>query len=221
MLEKARARGENLVKRQTGLLQGDCPEKCDIEVRTPSRNKSTGAAIQRFHSIERTELAPRIHGEFEFRLDPPCHDGLMISVVYNQRGTSGGRKPGPEPVPGSGGLRKPGVVLGILSIGEACGREGTLAFKLPGRSQPSGVRAVIEVGQRIQKPRRCITGDAFRVNAERRFQKQCIGICRFESIDIEGRWKIIGENTFAKTDRAVKRIVVEKVAAELDTNVAL
>ena len=35
MLEKARARGKDLVQRQAGLLQGDGPKKSNIEVRPP------------------------------------------------------------------------------------------------------------------------------------------------------------------------------------------
>ena len=89
MLEKARTRGKDLIKRQTSLLQSDCPEKSNIQVRAPPRHKSIRAVIQGFHRIERAELAPRVCGELEFCLDPPGHDGLMISVVYNQRWTFG------------------------------------------------------------------------------------------------------------------------------------
>ena len=89
MLEKARARGGNLIKRQTGLLQSDCTKKSNIQVRAPPGNKSIRAVIQGFHGIERAELAPRVYGKLEFCLDPPSHYGLMISVVYNQRWTPG------------------------------------------------------------------------------------------------------------------------------------
>ena len=89
MLEKARARGKDLIKRQASLLQSDCPKKRNIQVRAPPGNKSIRAVIQSFHGIERAELAPRVDGELEFCLDPPGHDGLMISVVHNQRWTSG------------------------------------------------------------------------------------------------------------------------------------
>ena len=89
MLKKARARGKDLIKRQTSLLQSDCPKKSNIQVRAPPRNEPIRAVIQSFYGIERAELAPRVYGELEFCLDPPCHDGLMISVVYNQRRTSG------------------------------------------------------------------------------------------------------------------------------------
>ena len=89
MLEKARARGKDLIKRQPRLLQSDCPKKRNIQVGAPPGNKSIGAVIQGFHGIEGAELAPRVHGELEFCLDPPGHDGLMISVVHNQRWTSG------------------------------------------------------------------------------------------------------------------------------------
>src|ERR1700730_7525060 len=89
MLEKARARGRNLVKRQTGLLQSDCPKKSNIQVRAPPGNKSIRAVIQGFHGIECAELAPRVYRKLEFCLDPPSHDGLMISVVQNQRWTPG------------------------------------------------------------------------------------------------------------------------------------
>ena len=89
MLEKARARGKDLIKRQTSLLQSDCPKESNIQIRTPSRNKSIRAVIQSFYGIERAELAPRVHGELESCLDPPCHYGLMISVVYDQRWTPG------------------------------------------------------------------------------------------------------------------------------------
>ena len=148
MLEKARARGKDLIKRQTGLLQSDRPKKSNIQVRAPPGNKSIRAVIQSFHGIERAELAPRVHGELEFCLDPPSHYGLMISVVHNQRWTPGktGCKLGLEPIPGDSGLDQSGVVLGIVSIGEACGSKGTLALKVSRRDQPSVVRAVIEFG---------------------------------------------------------------------------
>ena len=87
MLEKARARGGNLIKRQTSLLQSDRPKKSNIQVRAPPGNKSIRAVIQSFHGVEGAELAPRVYGELEFRLDPSSHYGLMISVVHNQRWT--------------------------------------------------------------------------------------------------------------------------------------
>ena len=190
------------IERQASLLQSDGPKKSNIQVRPPPGNKSIRAVIQRFDGIERAELAPRVDREFEFCLDPPCHDGLMISVMYNQRRPSGktGGKLGLEPGPGHGGLHQPGVVLGIASIGKACGRKGTFALKLSRRDQSSVVRAVIEISQRIQKARRCIASNPFHVRAECCFQKQRIGICRFESTDIEGRLKIICENSFADTN---------------------
>ena len=89
MLKKARARGKDLIKRQTSLLQSDCPKKSNIQVRAPPRNESIRAVIQSFDGIERAELAQRVYRELEFCLEPPCHYGLMISVVYNQRRTSG------------------------------------------------------------------------------------------------------------------------------------
>jgi hypothetical protein len=44
---------------------------------------------------------------------------------------------------------------------------------------------VIEVGQCIQKPGRRVVGDGLRVGRERRFQKNGIGICRLELVDVE------------------------------------
>ena len=139
----------------------------------------------------------------------------MISVMNDQRRTfrkTGGQF-GFEPFPGHGRLHQPGVVLLVMSIGKACGSEGTLAVKAPGRGQLAVVRAVIEVGQRIQEARRGIAFDALHVGAERRFQEHRIGIGRLKSIDIERRLEIIDENAFADTDRTVERIVVEKAAA--------
>ena len=89
MIEKARARGRNLIKRQAGLLQSHRPKKSNIQVPAPSRNISSGAVIQSLYRVERAELASRVYGEFESCLDPPCHYGLMISVVYDQRWTPG------------------------------------------------------------------------------------------------------------------------------------
>ena len=89
MLEQAGARGRNLIKRQTSLLQSDRPKKSNIQVRAPPGNKPVRAVIQSFHGIERAEVAPRVDRELEFCLDPPCHYRLMISVVYNQRWPSG------------------------------------------------------------------------------------------------------------------------------------
>ena len=148
MLKKARARGRDLIKRQASLLQSDCPEKSNIQVRAPPGNKSIRAIIQSFYGVERAELASRVGGELEFCLDPPCHYGLMISIMYNQRWTSGktGGKLGLEPIPGHGCLCESGVILGIAGIGEACGSKGTFALKVSRRDQPSVVRAVIGVG---------------------------------------------------------------------------
>jgi hypothetical protein len=39
MLKKARARGKNLVKRQTSLLQSDCTEKSNIQVSASPGNR--------------------------------------------------------------------------------------------------------------------------------------------------------------------------------------
>ncbi len=151
MLEKARSRGKYLVKRQTGLLQGNGTKKGNIQVSAPPGDKPTGAVTQSFHGIEGAELAPRVRGEPEFSLDPPCHYGLMISVVYDQRWTFGktGGKLGLEPVPGHGGLYKSRIIFSIASVREACGSKGTLAIKAFWCNQPSIVRAVIEVGQHI------------------------------------------------------------------------
>ena len=66
MLEKARARGKDLIKRQACLLQSDCPKKRNIQVRAPPGNKSIRAIIQSFHGIERAELAPRVYGSLSF-----------------------------------------------------------------------------------------------------------------------------------------------------------
>ena len=82
-------RRKDLVKRQTGLLQGNRAEERDIQVRTPAGNQPVGAVVHHFHGIKRAELAPRIDREFEFRLDPPCHDGLMVSVVHDEHRTPG------------------------------------------------------------------------------------------------------------------------------------
>ena len=56
-------------------------------------------------------------------------------------------------IPGHGGLDQPRVILGIMCIGKARGSKRPLAFKAPGGNQVSVVRAVIEVGQRIEKAR--------------------------------------------------------------------
>src|ERR1700722_13288556 len=116
MLEKARARGKDLVQRQTGLLQSDCPQKSNIEVWPPPGDHSVRVVVQRFHGIERAKLASRVYRELDFCLDPPRHDRLMIPVVYDQHGTSGETvgKLGLEPVPGHRGLCEPGVVLSIV-----------------------------------------------------------------------------------------------------------
>ena len=47
---------------------------------------------------------------------------------------------------------------------------------------------------------------------ERRFQKNCIGICRLELADVE-RWReIVRKDAFANANRTIKFIVVEKTA---------
>ena len=89
MFDETRACGKNLIKRQTCLLQRDCAKKSNIQVSASTGNKPIRWVIQGFYRIERAELAPRVFGELEFCLDPPCHYGLMISVVYNQRWTPG------------------------------------------------------------------------------------------------------------------------------------
>ncbi len=155
MPEKARARGKYLVERQTGLLQGDGAEKRNIQVRATPGNHSIGVVIQGFDRIESTKLAARIDRQFEFCLDPPDSDGLVVAIVHDQHGTPGktAGQLGLEPVPGRRGLREPGVVLGIAGIGQACRGEGPLGLKAPRCDQSSVVRAVIEVCQRIQKSR--------------------------------------------------------------------
>lgn len=89
MLKKARARGKNLVKRQAGLLQSDRSKKGNIQVPASPRIEPIRGVIQSFNGIERAELAPRVYWEFEFCLDSSCHYGLMISVMYDERWTSG------------------------------------------------------------------------------------------------------------------------------------
>ena len=87
----------------------------------------------------------------------------MIAIMNDQHRPSGKTRGefGLEPAPGRGGLRKPRVVFGIMRIGEAGVSKRPLALKMSGRDQPSVVRAMIEVGQRIEKPRRGILCDRF------------------------------------------------------------
>ncbi len=85
MFEKTRACGKNLIKRQTSELQGDCAKKSNIQVSASTGNKRGRGIIQGFDGIERAELAPRVCRELEFGFDLPCHDGLMISVVHDER----------------------------------------------------------------------------------------------------------------------------------------
>ena len=87
MFKKARARGKNLIKRQTSLLQRDCAKKSNIQVSASTRNRPIQGVIQGLYRIERSELAPCVYRELEFRFDLPCHYGLMISVVYYERRT--------------------------------------------------------------------------------------------------------------------------------------
>ena len=87
MFKKARACGKNLIKRQTSLLQRDCAEKSYIQV--SASTKPIQGVVEGFDSIESAELAPRVCRELEFRLDLPCHYGLMISVVDHERRTVG------------------------------------------------------------------------------------------------------------------------------------
>src|ERR1700733_2815883 len=89
MLEKACAGSKDLVQRQTGLLQSDCPQKSNIEVWPPPGDHSVRVVVQRFHGIERAKLASRVCRELDFCLDPPRHDRLMIPVVYAQHGRPG------------------------------------------------------------------------------------------------------------------------------------
>ena len=87
MFKKARACGKNLIKRQTSLLQRDCAEKSYIQV--SASTKPIQGVVEGFDSIESAELAPRVCRELEFCLDLPCHYGLMISVVHDERRTVG------------------------------------------------------------------------------------------------------------------------------------
>ena len=87
MFKKASACGKNLIKRLTSLLQRDCAEKSYIQV-SPSTKPIQGV-VEGFDSIESAELAPRVCRELEFCLDLPCHYGLMISVVHDERRTVG------------------------------------------------------------------------------------------------------------------------------------
>ena len=89
MFKEARACGKNLIKRQTSLLQRDCAEKSNIQISASTRNKPIRGVVEGFDSIESAELAPRVCRELEFRLDLPCHYGLMISVVDHERRTVG------------------------------------------------------------------------------------------------------------------------------------
>ena len=87
MFKEARACGKNLIKRQTSLLQRDCAEKSYIQV--SASTKPIQGVVEGFDSIESAELAPRVCRELEFRLNLPCHYGLMISVVDHERRTVG------------------------------------------------------------------------------------------------------------------------------------
>src|SRR6185437_10478922 len=104
------------------------------------------------------------------------------------------------------------IIFDIARIGQARCSKGSLLLKLAVSRQRPVMRAVIEIGQRIQKARRRVGGDIPAMRRQRRAQKQRIGICRLELTDIERRRKIVREDTLADTDRTVELIVVEKAA---------
>jgi hypothetical protein len=89
MLEQAGARGKHPVKRQACLLQGDRPQKSDIQICALPGHQSVRGDIQSLDSIEGAELASWIRRELAFRFDPPRHHRLMIAVVQNKRWTVG------------------------------------------------------------------------------------------------------------------------------------
>src|ERR1700759_3429609 len=120
MLKQTRSRSEDLIKRQTGMLQNHRPKKGNIQVCAASTRNSIREVIQGFHGVECAELPPRVQVELELSLDPPCHYRLMISIVHDECGTFGktGGKLGLEFTPGYRGLYKSRVVLGITCIGK-------------------------------------------------------------------------------------------------------
>src|SRR4029078_1684598 len=103
--KQARARRKDLIERQPGMLQCHGPEKRNIEVRATSAGNATGDIIQGFDGVECLELPPRVQIELLPLLDPPCHDGLMIAIMYDERGALG----------------KPGGELGLESVPGRCG----------------------------------------------------------------------------------------------------
>ena len=94
-----------------------------------------------------------------------------------------------------------------------CRGKGALPVKVSRCGQPSVVRAVIEVGQRKQKPRCRIGSNSSCISVDDRLQKQGVRMCRFKLPGIEWCGKIVREQAFANADRAVEIIVVEEVAA--------
>src|SRR4051812_8592393 len=75
------------------------------------------------------------------------------------------------------------------------------------------MRAVIEIGQRIKKPRCRVVSDPLGMRIDDRIQEHRIGICCLETPDIE-RWrKLVDEDALVDADRAVEFIVTEKLAA--------
>ena len=89
MVQQAGAGGKYRIKRQTGLLQGDSPEKSDIQVRARPGNKAIGDDIEKLDGVKCPERAPRIVGEFELPIDLSRHDGLVIPVVHDEHWTFG------------------------------------------------------------------------------------------------------------------------------------
>jgi hypothetical protein len=76
MFKKARARGENLIKRQSSLLHHACAEKSYIQVFASTRNNPIRGVVQGFYRIESADLVPRVCRQSEFCLDLPCHYGI-------------------------------------------------------------------------------------------------------------------------------------------------
>ena len=82
IINQARAGGKYRIERNAGPLQGNSPEKGDIEV-----GSSPGAEvrdIESFYRVECTKRAPLICRWFQLSVDLFRQHGLMIPVMHDE-----------------------------------------------------------------------------------------------------------------------------------------
>lgn len=100
-------------------LHRDRAEESDVKHRSRCPHHWVQGEVQALDGEEGAELTPLVVAEREAMLDPPRHDGLMVTVVYDEQRPVRARQARSLLSPRRCGLGEACVVFGVLQVRQA------------------------------------------------------------------------------------------------------